>query len=56
MVANRRRGIEQGRHSSKLRVLQQWLPTQDPKINQRKLDYNEDDCRAMRVLLDVMLG
>jgi predicted RecB family nuclease len=32
----------------------QWVRTQDPKIKQRILDYNEDDCRAMRVLLDEM--
>jgi predicted RecB family nuclease len=34
----------------------QWVKTQDPKIRQRILDYNEDDCRAMRVLLDAMRG
>ena len=32
----------------------QWVKTQDPKVKQRILDYNEDDCRAMRVLLDGM--
>lgn len=32
----------------------QWVRTQDPAIKQRILDYNEDDCRAMRVLLDRM--
>jgi hypothetical protein len=32
----------------------QWVKTQDPKIKQRILDYNEDDCVAMRVLLDAM--
>jgi predicted RecB family nuclease len=32
----------------------QWVKTQDPKIKQRILDYNEDDCVAMRVLLDSM--
>ncbi|MDX2218186.1 MAG: TM0106 family RecB-like putative nuclease [Burkholderiales bacterium] len=31
---------------------QQWLDTNDPAVKQRILDYNEDDCRAMRVLLD----
>jgi predicted RecB family nuclease len=29
-----------------------WVETQDPEIRQRILDYNEDDCRATRVLLD----
>jgi predicted RecB family nuclease len=30
----------------------QWVRTGDPAIRQRILDYNEDDCRATRVLLD----
>ena len=29
-----------------------WVRTQDPKIKQRILEYNEDDCVATRVLLD----
>jgi predicted RecB family nuclease len=29
-----------------------WIKTGDPAIRQRILDYNEDDCRATRVLLD----
>jgi predicted RecB family nuclease len=29
-----------------------WVETSDPAIRQRILDYNEDDCRATRVLLD----
>ena len=29
-----------------------WVETGDPAIRQRILDYNEDDCRATRVLLD----
>ena len=29
-----------------------WIETGDPEIRQRILDYNEDDCRATRVLLD----
>ena len=33
-----------------------WVETGDPKIRQRILDYNEDDCRAMRVLLDAIQG
>jgi predicted RecB family nuclease len=32
----------------------QWVKTQDPAIRQRILDYNEDDCVAMRVLLNAM--
>jgi len=31
-----------------------WIKTRDPKIKQRILDYNEDDCVAMRVSLDAM--
>ena len=34
----------------------QWVKTQDPKIMQRILDYNEDDYIAMRVVLDAMRG
>ena len=30
----------------------QWVRTRDPEIRQRILDYNEDDCKATRVLLD----
>lgn len=30
----------------------QWVKTRDPAVRQRILDYNEDDCRATRVLLD----
>ena len=29
-----------------------WIQSRDPSIRQRILDYNEDDCRATRVLLD----
>jgi predicted RecB family nuclease len=31
---------------------EQWLTTGDARHRQRLLDYNEDDCRAMRVVLD----
>jgi predicted RecB family nuclease len=31
-----------------------WVKTGDPAIRQRILDYNEDDCRATRVLLDAI--
>ena len=30
----------------------QWVRSRDPAIKERILDYNEDDCRAKRVLLD----
>jgi predicted RecB family nuclease len=29
-----------------------WCRDHDPAVKQRILDYNEDDCRATRVLLD----
>jgi predicted RecB family nuclease len=32
----------------------QWAKTRDPALRARLLEYNEDDCRAMRVVLDVM--
>ncbi len=31
-----------------------WAKTGDPRLRQRLLDYNEDDCRAMRVVWDCM--
>jgi len=30
----------------------QWVKTRDPKVRERIMVYNEDDCRATRVLLD----
>jgi len=33
-----------------------WVKDGDPAIKQRILDYNEDDCRATRVLLDGLRG
>lgn len=33
-----------------------WTATGDPAVRQRILDYNEDDCRATRVLLDAIRG
>jgi predicted RecB family nuclease len=33
-----------------------WIKTGDPAVRQRILDYNEDDCRATRVLLDGVRG
>lgn len=32
-----------------------WVETGDPAIRQRILDYNEDDCRATRVLRDAVV-
>jgi predicted RecB family nuclease len=29
-----------------------WIRTGDPEIHQRVVEYNEDDCRATRILLD----
>jgi predicted RecB family nuclease len=31
-----------------------WCRERSPVIRQRILDYNEDDCRAARVLLDAI--
>lgn len=31
-----------------------WVKTGDPAVRQRVLDYNEDDCRATRVLRDAL--
>ncbi|MGF1613037.1 MAG: TM0106 family RecB-like putative nuclease [Gammaproteobacteria bacterium] len=31
-----------------------WVGTGDPEVRQRILDYNEDDCRATRVLRDAL--
>ena len=33
-----------------------WVTSRDPDVRQRILDYNEDDCRATRVLLDGIRG
>jgi len=32
--------------------LDRWVEMDDPIIRQRVLDYNEDDCRATRVVRD----
>ena len=32
----------------------QWVETGDPRIRQRILEYNEDDCRATRALVDAL--
>lgn len=31
-----------------------WIETSDPEIKKRILEYNEDDCRATRILLDAV--
>jgi predicted RecB family nuclease len=33
-----------------------WVQTGDATVRQRILDYNEDDCKATRVLLDGIRG
>ena len=33
-----------------------WVETHDPAVRQHILDYNEDDCRATRVVLDGIRG
>ena len=33
---------------------QRWTEQRDPAIKSRILEYNEDDCRATRVLLDAV--
>jgi len=37
-----------------IRWFHQWAGTGDPSVRQRILEYNEDDCRAMRVLVDAI--
>ncbi|HEX9659897.1 MAG TPA: ribonuclease H-like domain-containing protein, partial [Rhodothermales bacterium] len=31
-----------------------WVETRDPAIRQQVIEYNEDDCRAMRILRDAL--
>jgi predicted RecB family nuclease len=42
--------------ASSIEWFDQWASGADPALRQRLLDYNEDDCRAMRVVLDAMKG
>jgi predicted RecB family nuclease len=42
--------------ASSIQWFDEWVTTRDPAIKQRILDYNEDDCLAMRVVLDRMRG
>jgi predicted RecB family nuclease len=34
----------------------EWVETGNASIRQRILEYNEDDCRATRVLVDALRG
>jgi uncharacterized protein len=42
--------------ASSIEWYDQWARERDPAVRQRLLDYNEDDCRAMRVVLDAVRG
>ena len=42
--------------ASSIEWFDQWARGGDPALRQRLLDYNEDDCRATRVVLDAMKG
>ncbi len=39
-----------------MQIVDQWVRTGNPDLKQRLLDYNEDDCVAMRVVMDAMKG
>ena len=38
--------------ASSIEWFDRWARTRDPRFRQRLLAYNEDDCRAMRVVMD----
>lgn len=42
--------------ASSIEWYDRWARTGDPSLRQRLLDYNEDDCRAMRVVWDHLAG
>ena len=42
--------------ASSIEWFNRWAETRDPALKQRLLDYNEDDCVAMRVVLDAVRG
>jgi predicted RecB family nuclease len=42
--------------ASSIQWFDEWVRTRDPALKQRILEYNEDDCVAMRVVLDRMRG
>ena len=42
--------------ASSIEWFDQWVRTGDPGLKQRLLNYNEDDCLAMRVVMEAMKG
>jgi predicted RecB family nuclease len=42
--------------AASIKWFDRWCRERNPEIRQRILDYNEDDCRATRVLLDGIRG
>ena len=42
--------------ASSIEWFDQWAKTGDPALRARLLEYNEDDCRAMRVVMDALKG
>ena len=42
--------------ASSIEWFDRWAKTGDPALRARLLEYNEDDCRAMRVVMDAMKG
>jgi predicted RecB family nuclease len=42
--------------ASSIQWFDEWVNTRDPALKQRILEYNEDDCVAMRVVLDRLRG
>lgn len=40
--------------ASSIEWFDRWVKSGDPRLKARLLDYNEDDCRAMRVVLDAV--
>jgi predicted RecB family nuclease len=40
--------------ASSIEWFNEWAKTRDPLLKRRLLEYNEDDCRAMRVVMDYM--
>ena len=40
--------------ASSIEWFDRWVRSGDPRLRQRLLTYNEDDCRAMRVVLDAV--
>jgi uncharacterized protein len=40
--------------ASSIEWFDRWVKSGDPRLKARLLDYNEDDCRAMRVVFDAI--